>query len=515
MVRQMRRAAVLALAIVACPEGQVGHELGTSGGSAGASGGPGGATGSASAAGSTSGEQSSFPSDAGGDGGAGTGSADEGAKGEPPDLRFAVIGDYGLDGDNEAAVATLVLGWDPALVFTVGDNNYYSGEASTIDVNIGKYYQSLISPYKGVFGPGGAENKLFPSPGNHDWGAGDLDPYLDYFTLPGNERYYRLRRGPCEFFMIDSDDHEPDGNAATSVQAQWLEAALADSDAPFKVVMMHHPPYSSGIHHGSVGMRWPYGEWGADLVVAGHDHDYERLVVDDVTYLVAGTGGASLRAFDVEEVGTQRGHADAFGALQGRVNANELTVEFIATSGGIVDRVTLLAARPTSWEPLIAAGATWRFRESDPGPGWKALEYDAAWPAGPSPLGFGAGGEATTIPGGAMLDRPITTYFRHRFKASAADVGAPLRLRLAVDDGAVVHLNGVEVYRIDVPAGPAYDSTTAVVPVGDWFADHWTETAIPGAALREGDNVLAIEVHQIAVVSSDLRLDVELASGRF
>ena len=520
----MRRVACLALALVACPEGQVAREPATA--SATSAGGGGSSSFPSQGAGSDEGTPTTgvgggmgggttgSGATGGGMGGSGGGTPDEDSKGEPPDLTFAVIGDYGLDGADEAAVAQLVLGWDPTLVLTVGDNNYYGGNASSIDVNIGKHYHSLIAPYTGEFGPGGAENRFFPAPGNHDWGSGVLDPYIDYFTLPGNERYYRVRRGPVEFFMLDSDDHEPDGNTADSVQAHWLEVALGESDAPFKVVMMHHPPYSSGLHRGSAGMRWPYAEWGADLVVAGHDHDYERLVVEDMTYLVAGTGGASLRVFDGEEVGSQRGHADLFGALRGRVNAREMTVEFIATSGGQVDRLTLLAEPPKTWAPLIASGATWRFREADPGPGWTALDYKDLWPAGPSPLGFGVGGEGTTIPGGVVLNRPITTYFRHRFHATAADLGAPLRLRFAIDDGAVVHLNGVEVYRVNMFPGTAHDQSTAVSPVRDWFAPRVCETVISGAALREGDNVLAVEVHQVAIVSADLRLDIELAAAR-
>src|SRR3954454_847183 len=130
--------------------------------------------------------------------------------------RFAVIGDFGVDGTPEANVAALVKSWNPDYVVTVGDNNYPSGSASTIDANIGKYYHDYIFPYVGNFGAGATTNRFYPVLGNHDWGdtfpnpQGD-QPYLNYFSLPGNERYYSFTQGPVQFFAIDSDENEPDG----------------------------------------------------------------------------------------------------------------------------------------------------------------------------------------------------------------------------------------------------------------------------------------------------------------
>ncbi len=112
-----------------------------------------------------------------------------------PPLVFAVIGDYGLDSQPEDDVATLVHSWSPAFIVTTGDNNYPDGERSLIDDNVGKYYADFIYPYTGVHGPGATENRFFPSLGNHDWNSEDGAPYFDYFTLPGNERYYSFVRG--------------------------------------------------------------------------------------------------------------------------------------------------------------------------------------------------------------------------------------------------------------------------------------------------------------------------------
>src|SRR5436190_8724764 len=193
---------------------------------------------------------------------------------------FAVIGDYGSAGPNEAAVANLVKSWNPDFILTVGDNNYEFGGADTIDQNVGQYYSSYISPYKGTYGPGATTNMFWPVLGNHDWETTGAAPYFGYFTLPGNGRYYKVSEGPIDFFMIDSDAQEPDGNGASSVQGAWLQAQLAQSTAPWKIVDFHHPPFSAGTEGSAAVMQWPFQQWGATAVISGHDHDYERFNIN-------------------------------------------------------------------------------------------------------------------------------------------------------------------------------------------------------------------------------------------
>ncbi|SRR6266540_416845 len=272
------------------------------------------------------------------------------AGGEPTDrlaTRFAVIGDYGSAGINEQNVATLVESWHPDFVITVGDNNYYAGESSTIDDNIGQYYHAFIGGYAGHYGCGAAANGFFPSLGNHDWDSPTgPQPYLDYFLLPGNERYYSVVRGDVQLFAIDSDPREPDGVGFDSAQAIWLRDALATSTSRWRIVYMHHPPFSSGSHGSSPWMQWPYKTWGANLVLAGHDHTYERLVEDDLTYIVAGLGGASLYSFVVPAPGTQFAFAEDFGALLIDADATQLRARFYRVSGDLVDQTVLTAIGP-------------------------------------------------------------------------------------------------------------------------------------------------------------------------
>lgn len=261
---------------------------------------------------------------------------------EPP-LRFAVIGDFGQAGRNAQAVADLVHSWDVDVIITTGDNNYSVGSAATIDQNVGQYYHDFIAPYSGIYGEGALENRFFPVLGNHDWLTPKAKPYLDYFTLPGNERYYTFTQGPVQFFAIDNNYSEPDGFRRSSVQAQWLQQGLAASTAPWKVVYMHIAPYSSGHHGSNAVMQWPFAAWGADVVLAGHDHDYERLQIDGIPYIVNGVGGAALYDFETPLEQSLFRYNDDYGAMRVTADLTQITFDFYAvTDGGtLIDSYTL------------------------------------------------------------------------------------------------------------------------------------------------------------------------------
>jgi hypothetical protein len=265
--------------------------------------------------------------------------------------QFAVIGDYGDDSPNEAAVAALVKSWEPAYVVTVGDNYYDFGQ---IDRQVGKYYGEFIGNYQGAYGPGSATNQFFPALGNHDWDDNNAQPYLSYFTLPGNERYYDFVQGPVHFFIVDSDSREPDGTSSTSRQAQWLQAGLAASTSTFNLVVFHHPAYSSTAS--TTRMRWPFQQWGADAVLAGHVHNYERIVVDGLTYFVNGVGGESLRQGSPTLPGSQAFFDDAYGAMRVTVDPAGLTFDFFSVQSGgtLIDRYVLGTPAPPAPQWMVA-----------------------------------------------------------------------------------------------------------------------------------------------------------------
>ncbi|MCS7010816.1 MAG: metallophosphoesterase [Anaerolineales bacterium] len=255
----------------------------------------------------------------------------------PSTVRFAVLGDYGQDGPGLAAVAALIEAWKVDLILTVGDNNYPVGAAETIDANIGKYFHRYIFPYRGTYGEGGEVNRFFPTLGNHDWMSQDARPYFEYFTLPGNERYYDFTWGPVHFFALDSDPREPDGVGSRSLQAKWLQERLAESESPWQVVYFHHAPYSSGSNGSTAWMRWPFADWGADVVFSGHDHVYERLQVDGIPYFIVGLGGGGRYHFGEALPESQFRFNAAYGALLGMADATELVLEFYTVSGERMD----------------------------------------------------------------------------------------------------------------------------------------------------------------------------------
>lgn len=278
---------------------------------------------------------------------------------------FAVLGDFG-DAPRNAAdqgntdVSTMIDGWNPNAVLTVGDNNY--GSASQWNTYVGAFYgQYIEDPTPGTPDErtaGAGANRFFPALGNHDWDAG-LTSYTDYFVLPtsasGGERYYDLVRGDVHFFIFDSDGREPDDDTggsgapanatatAASTQGQWLRNGLAASTSSWNVVLMHHAPYSSSASHGSQPyLQLPYGDWGADLVLSGHDHNYERLVENGTTYIVTGAGGHDLDSFETNPVAGSlvRNNGD-YGALRLEADAGALTLDYFTRDGTRVDTVTL------------------------------------------------------------------------------------------------------------------------------------------------------------------------------
>ncbi len=250
-------------------------------------------------------------------------------------VRFAVIGDYGIAGKNLQEVADMIKSWQPDFIVTTGDNNYEEGAADTIDANIGQYFHDYIGDYKGSYGEGSETNRFFPVLGNHDYMTDKAQPYFDYFTLPGNERYYDFTEGPVHFFMLNSNPQEPDGYTADSVQAAWLLTTMAESTSPWKIVVLHHAPYSSGERHGpTVALQWPYKDWGADAVLAGHEHVYERLEVEGIPYFVNGIGGDSRRKFGTIDPNSQMRFRDEHGAMLVTASADQILFEFYSTDDG-------------------------------------------------------------------------------------------------------------------------------------------------------------------------------------
>jgi hypothetical protein len=106
-------------------------------------------------------------------------------------------------------------------------------------------------------------------------------------------------------------------------------------------VLLHHPPYSSGKHGNTRRYQWDFASMGVQLVIAGHDHHYERIMRKGVTYLIDGTGGARLYKCYKRMNGSRGCHDNTFGAVFLKVSREQLVAEFRNTTGKVLDTVTV------------------------------------------------------------------------------------------------------------------------------------------------------------------------------
>ena len=213
-------------------------------------------------------------------------------------VRFGVIGDYGVDNSTQAAVAARLKTLSPEFLVTTGDNTYFSGTVANWDRTQGKHYGEFIKYPAGstsaYAGNGVTSNNFYPTMGNHDWDAG-LNSYTSYFELPGNERYYSVKRGPVEIFVLSSDSRETDGRSSTSAQYLWAQNAIQTSTAKWQMVFFHHPAYTYASNHGpETAMRWPFKSWGVDATFAGHNHNMQAMDVNGLPVFVRGASGNGL-----------------------------------------------------------------------------------------------------------------------------------------------------------------------------------------------------------------------------
>lgn len=274
---------------------------------------------------------------------------------------FAFVSDYGDGGSDSHNVAVLVKSWKPEFILTGGDNNYSTGSAADIDNNIGSQYRSFIYPYAGsqplwAGEMAATKNKFWPVPGNHDLdtvvGGIAGAPYFDYFTLPktnaSTESDYDFIHGPVHFFMMNSAINTAGvltdalGNDELSVRQAILAQRVALSTAKWKVLVFHHPPYTSGSAYtpGKTQLRWDYKSLGIDLVLNGHSHNYERLVVAGLPYIVCGSGGHGLTGFGTPLAGSEVRNSSSFGALRLTATCSSLKSEFIGLGNSVLDTVT-------------------------------------------------------------------------------------------------------------------------------------------------------------------------------
>lgn len=261
----------------------------------------------------------------------------------PDRVRFAAVGDNGSGGRQAMAVAERMAETYRrapfGLVALLGDICYYG--------NFADRYEEVFRRPMGPLLDAGVGFEL--AIGNHDAalrhsdeGIEEIEAELRLLGTPS--RYYRTSHGPADFFYLDSSVPGVFG-PESSTQWEWLDDMLASSTNQWKIVALHHPLYSSGRHGSTVGARErlePILERRhVDLVLAGHDHHYERtLPQHGVTHVVSG-GGCKTTG-----VGWSRFTAAAASTLQFLlvdIDGDRLRAECIAVDGTVADAFTMRA----------------------------------------------------------------------------------------------------------------------------------------------------------------------------
>ena len=184
--------------------------------------------------------------------------------------------------------------------------------------------------------------------------------------------------------------------------------------------------------------------------------------------------------------------------------------------GSVMVGSTVSLAGQVGWrDRFVEVGDYWKYDDNgaEPVGGWKELPYgDGSWQEGLAKFGYGDNNETTTLSfGGNSSQKYITTYFRRPFFVGDPADYADLSASLLVDDGAVIYLNGREVERINLNAGAVTYSTMADTSVGGDEETSYSDWPLDPADLVAGENIIAVEVHQVGQESSDIGFDLELS----
>ena len=255
------------------------------------------------------------------------------ARAQATDPLFVGAGDIAVCGSSGDEATAALLDGIAGTVYTLGDNAYEDG---------------TLTEYNSCYGPSWGRHKARtqPVPGNHEYHTSGAAGYFDYFGAAAGQRgqgYYSYRLG--EWFILALNSEIAAG--AGSAQEQWLRQQLAANPVRCTLAYWHKPVFSSGSGHGNdATMAAIWGtlyEFGADVVLAGHDHNYERFAPQTATgqaapgrgirEFVVGTGGRSLRGQGTVRANSEVRNFDTHGVLKLTLRATTYDFEFVPVAG--------------------------------------------------------------------------------------------------------------------------------------------------------------------------------------
>ncbi len=243
-------------------------------------------------------------------------------------VRFLSFGDSGGGGGDQFQLQQQMLTVPYDLILHTGDVAYQDG-------TMAQYQDNVFDVYADMF----RSIPFFPAAGNHDYHTQAAAPFRQVFNLPGSagEKWYSYDWGRVHFVALDTESDY-------KTQMKWLEGDLAASQAPWKVLYMHRPPYSSGLHGSDTKLRSLLApiarRHGVQLVLAGHDHDYERMLPQDGTQYIV-TGGGGIGTYSVDSSAFTAFSDDVIHFVYGEVHADEMILHAIDANGREFDSVVI------------------------------------------------------------------------------------------------------------------------------------------------------------------------------
>jgi len=259
-----------------------------------------------------------------------------GAARAKPDAFLVAAGDI-ADCKEGATITAGLVDRLPGTVAVLGDSAYQNGSPD-----------EFARCYEPTWGRHKARSR--PAVGNHEYGTPGASGYWDYFGPAAGDRgkgWYSYDLGAWHVVALNSNCTLAGGCQAGSEQERWLRKDLAENDARCTLAYMHHPRFSSGNEHGgSPGVEplWSALQAdGAEIVLAGHDHDYERFAPQTATgtldrqrgvrQFVVGTGGRPLRSFGTPKPYSEVRDNTSWGVLHLRLRDGSYDWRFVAQPG--------------------------------------------------------------------------------------------------------------------------------------------------------------------------------------